>query len=96
MTREEARERMKVIKDDCYIIDNPEDKEAFDMAISALQDRPQGHWEYTQEARGTCGFIDKYHICSVCGTRALAEGSSDLADECLSDYCPKCGAKMDS
>ena len=60
------------------------------------QDKPIGHWEYIQEARGTCGFVDKYHICSVCGTRALAEGSSDLADECLSDYCPKCGAKMEN
>ena len=40
MTRSEARERMKVIKDDCYIIDNSEDKEAFDMAISALEQEP--------------------------------------------------------
>ena len=40
MTRDEAIERMKIIKDDCYIIDEPEDKEAFEMAISALEQEP--------------------------------------------------------
>lgn len=40
MTREEAIERMKIIKADCYIIDNPKDKEAFDMSISALEQEP--------------------------------------------------------
>lgn len=40
MTREEAIERMKIIKGDCYIIDNLKDKEAFDMSISALEQEP--------------------------------------------------------
>ena len=40
MTREEAIERMKIIKGDCYIIDNPKDKEAFDMSIFALEQEP--------------------------------------------------------
>lgn len=40
MTREEAIERMKIIKGDCYIIDDPKDKEAFDMSIFALEQEP--------------------------------------------------------
>ena len=51
MTRDEAIERMKIIKDDCYIIDEPEDKEAFEMAISALEQEPTDEMVHVETLR---------------------------------------------
>ncbi len=90
MTREEATERLKFIKADCYIISEKEDKEAFDIAIKALeQDRPIGHWIPRKNIAVKSEDIDKVdnlrwrYECSECGYEVREKH----------DYCV-CGAKM--
>ena len=51
--------------------------------------------EHKCYARDDTYTITRYK-CSECGTEPLAEGASDLADYALSNYCPNCGAKMES
>lgn len=53
---------------------------AIDIAIKALEDRPQGEWlpNYTSQ------FRDPGRQCSLCGK--VVEFSEN--------YCPKCGAYM--
>ena len=45
------------------------------------QDRPTGHWRKERDF-GNC----QYYVCSECG-------EEDVAD---TNYCPNCGAKMES
>lgn len=53
--------------------------DACKLAISALQDRPIGHW-IKEVDFGNC----PYYVCSECG-------EEDVAD---TNYCSNCGAKM--
>ena len=56
-------------------------KEALDLAIKALEARPQGEWEEPFEMNGKT-----YHKCNHCHI------SSQLI--LIDNFCPNCGAKM--
>ena len=59
-------------------------REALDMSIKALQDRPTGVW------------VDngKYSECSECGEVAQSMEFYDGVYERLTNFCPNCGAIM--
>lgn len=48
-----------------------------------VQPVKRGRWELTDNS--------SFKKCSECG----AWWSSDIADNCFTNYCPKCGARMD-
>lgn len=86
MTREEAIGILEEEAEYLYQDDRPYNREAFDMAIEALKDRPQGKW------------IDKTHCqvdedayevatCSHCKAEITLEYPND-------NFCPNCGAMM--
>ena len=92
MTIDEAKEVLKAV---VFIIPQEyySDKidEALDMAIKALEEQKTGKWigiEYEGYADGNPVY-DVYE-CSSCGY--VHNGESDT----LSDYCPDCGAKMET
>lgn len=60
------------------------DTKAIDMAIEALQDRPQGEW------------IDKgqYAVCSNCGADSGTQFDGVQPVPRKTSFCPNCGAKM--
>lgn len=55
------------------------EKDAINMAIEALQDRPQGKWMPTENVLGVIG-----GKCSKCGEGTFV----------LYNFCPQCGADM--
>ncbi len=55
-------------------------QQSIDLAIKALEERPQGEWEEYGEYK----LDNHYFICSACG---------ELEEE-TSNYCPNCGAEM--
>lgn len=89
ISREELRKHLK----ECY------DNELFDadmrkatigidvyvenMPAADVQPVKHGRWELTNNP--------SFRKCSVCG----AWWSSDITDNCFTNYCPKCGARMD-
>lgn len=89
MTREEAIAR---IKDHMIAHEIKEPRaiyisEALDMAIKALE----------QDTRQVAKWVNNIHdlpICSACGNYAVFDHAID--DYYYSDYCPKCGAKMEN
>ena len=90
MTNEEALEILKPLFDQCKGTDNclgyiehyfsKNEEKALDLAIRALEERPQGEWIYDSEHSIT---IDIYK-CSLCN----CFGHTHLK------FCPNCGAKM--
>ena len=82
MTREEAKEALSVLK----IYDNQWLREAIDMAIEALSDRPTGEWIIHDEVKNIYGGV--CIECPECGTRFVTQ---TLEDE---RFCRNCGARM--
>lgn len=64
---------------------NSEHYDACEMAIEALEQQKEGHWIKVNDD------VNKIHYkeCSCCGVKI----SFNLP---FLDYCPKCGAKMES
>ena len=63
------------------------DIQAIDLAIKALEEKPQGKWE----------LHGKRYYCSECGEEAInLESEPDVysSSYCLTNYCPNCGADM--
>lgn len=100
MTREEAILWLQVLKhskinwvgeqaEDEDIIARCEEaeQEAFDIAIEALKDRPQGEWIEKYNGNGWNDFWD--YTCSHCGKKYIRADYLYHAN-----YCPNCGAKM--
>jgi len=85
MTNKEAIERLEYIKTHDT---DPEDYELFDLAIKALEERPQGEWKHNN--------FDE-HYCNKCGNFALWSEEADDYDyyEVQSNFCPNCGARME-
>jgi len=87
MTRAEA---IEILKDDAYVLyedDSPYNRQAFDMAIEALQEKKVGKW-LSQVGGG--------YRCSECGRDALHDvGEKFALLFTKSKYCPHCGAKME-
>lgn len=82
----------------CLTVKNPDDKyqhgmqDAIDclipevineMGAADVQPIKHGRWELTNNP--------SFRKCSECG----AWCSSDITDNCFTNYCPKCGARMD-
>ena len=78
MTKEEAIRRLDGMKL-LYPYENNQHKEAIDMAIKALTDRPTGKWVDNGIPNS---ILSK---CSNCGYTAGAFSMN---------YCPSCGARM--
>lgn len=51
-----------------------------------IEERKYGRWRFVAN-------MLPYHLCSVCGRRALFDENS--YDTVVSNYCPHCGAVMD-
>ena len=77
MTREEAIQRLETVK-------------ALDMAIEALQDRPQGEWikiEALQDRPQGEWIKNDAFECSECAFRMIVGDGAY-------NFCPNCGAMM--
>lgn len=59
-------------------------KEAYELAIKALEERKQGEWTDLSTDGRHIGWI----ACSVCGQEPPSESNLDT------DFCPSCGADM--
>ncbi len=99
MTREEAillLHDMKDTYDEIHENTNGdlgyEQMTALDMAIKALQDRPNGEWLQMEiiDDDMECGVNDDATECSVCGYAF----NSHYWAKTYFNYCPNCGAKM--
>lgn len=53
-------------------------KEAYELAIKALEDRPQGEWIFHKD------YNERKYGCNQCGN----------LNNIPSKYCPNCGVKM--
>ena len=99
MTREEAISLLHDMKDTYdEIHENTngdlgyEQMTALDMAIKALQDRPNGEWLQMEiiDDDMECGVNDDATECSVCGYVF----NSHYWAKTYFNYCPSCGARM--
>lgn len=80
MTREEAIKEPELIAKVTMWNDR---REAVEMAIEALKDRPHGEWIERHEIINQITFFGE-NRCSNCGKRSFIK----------SDFCPNCGADM--
>ena len=86
MTNKEAIELLKKATMFEPKLENRDYPEAFDLAIKALEERPQGEWIVDEDDD-----ILKPLKCSNCGEVAeCLDGGSQF----LSNFCPNCGADM--
>lgn len=60
--------------------------EALDLAIKALEERPQGEWKETGYETGALGITYRQTQCSNCGW--------EHALPMWWNFCPNCGAEM--
>jgi len=65
-----------------------DDEPAIDMAIEALQDRPEGEWTKTVDGNGW----NEWWVfkCPLCGATIVDEQSRSWKY----NFCPSCGARM--
>ena len=85
MTREEAIELIHDIQTDAVYSILPEEKEALDMAISALKEnRPKGEWDVNCQ-----GIV----FCSKCKKVINHNYDIDYMESHF-NFCPNCGADM--
>lgn len=86
MSTEEVIDILKGIVFNGFDRTTPKERQALDLAIKALEERPQGEW-IVDEDNG----ILKYMKCSNCGK--VAEWLDD-GRQLLSNFCPNCGADL--
>ena len=68
----------------CRACEHQDDMDLIDdMPAVDVQPIRHGRWELTNNP--------SFRKCSECG----AWWSSDITDNCFTNYCPKCGARMD-
>lgn len=86
MDNKEAIEYLKWIRPiRPYSLDKIKVQESIDLAIKALEGRPQGEWLLQYRS---CG--DTYYTCSICNRAIEVENGQSLKDY---PYC-HCGASM--
>ena len=84
MTNQEVIRVLQAIKEHPSMgVYLPDEYEALDLAIKALEERPQGEW--IKDKQGNT-------ICSNCGFECLYSEDGFLYS--LGNYCHHCGAKM--
>lgn len=81
MTNEEAAAILESEAEYLYSQDEPYNRQAFNMAIEALQERKTGKWEIKYSKHGVI-----FPICSNCDYAAT--------NWVKTKHCPNCGAKM--
>ena len=87
MTREEA---IKTLKGEAWSFGSKEYREAFDMAIKALEQEPKkGHWI----SRWHTGHDLHFHVCSECNEEFSCDMETGISIDNY-HYCPNCGADM--
>lgn len=88
MTRKEAIAVLESDSEYMYSQDSPYNREAYRMAVEALEAEPVKHGKWLQE-----GLVDgagnRFCRCSNCG-----KGDTQAASQIV-PYCWWCGAKMD-
>lgn len=80
MSNEEVIEVLKGLVFGSFDRTTRKERQALDLAIKALEERPQGVWLLCHD--------EYFSKCSICGVLWLNE-------EC-NNYCPNCGAYMRS
>ena len=84
MTNEEARKEIQRWLDGCPWADT---KEAFELAINALKERPQGKWVYRQE-----WFDDEKEPRMTWGCNRCGFSIKSVHEK--RNFCPNCGTDM--
>ena len=84
MTNEEAIKEINRWLDGCPWADT---KEAFELAINALKERPKGEWKTVEGIDG-----DEYYECSNCGEPWVLTAGTPKDNNM--NFCPNCGADM--
>ena len=79
MTRENAIEKLKLLRDNMNFVEVFE--EALDMAIEVLRDKPKGEWI---DSRDTDTPWNDGFKCSACKSNSLIRYN----------FCPNCGKPM--
>lgn len=72
-------------------------EEAHDEAVTCLTNIKECIEEVIEQDREVARWANNIHdlpICSKCGNYAVFDHAID--DYCYSDYCPKCGARMEN
>ena len=88
MTREEAIAVLRREIEPSVYEDEKSIAEALNMAIEALQDRPEGEWTKTVDGNGwNDWWVFK---CPLCGATIVDEQSRSWKY----NFCPSCGARM--
>ena len=88
MTREEAIAVLRREIEPSVYDDEKSIVEALNMAIEALQDRPEGEWTKTVDGNGW----NEWWVfkCPLCGATIVDEQSRSWKY----NFCPSCGARM--
>ena len=84
MTNKEAA---FILSDNCCDYSTEELRTAFDLAIKALEERPQGKWIMEDKLYGGYGDRVLVSTCSICKTSFIYHGKTH-------NFCPNCGADM--
>ena len=69
-----------------YGIVSPDIQRSLDLAIKAIEERPQGEWKETGYETGAFGITYRQTQCSNCGW--------EHALPMWFNFCPNCGAEM--
>lgn len=92
MSNEEVIEVLKGLVFGSFDRTTRKERQALDLAIKALEERPHGKWIYINKEDKKKGFGG---YCSICKCD-MPIGINDWKQEYYeSKYCPNCGAKMD-
>ena len=83
MTNEEAAAILENEAEYLYSQDEPYNRQAFKLAIDALQEHKTGKWHYNRCSECKC-------LCTY-----FLKGSYMIDIEKRPNYCPNCGAKME-
>ena len=86
MTKREIIELLRIAEHDAEAMRETLNQQARNCQKLLAEARKHGHWKFVAN-------IVPYHLCSVCGSRALFDENS--CDTIMSNYCPYCGAVMD-
>ena len=87
MTNKEAIKRLEWVKKRiCDITYSPESFEAINLAIKALEERPQGEWE-KPFLHNDGIYYHKCNVCHICSELSILQ-------EKYCNFCPNCGARM--
>lgn len=86
MTKKDIIEQLRIAEHNYQAMKETVNQQAENFIKLLAEERKHGHWKFVAN-------IVPYHLCSVCGSRALFDENS--CDTVMSNYYPYCGAVMD-